>query len=101
LRKRLGDDYYVEEVPYTLYFARGQALHAAFWHDRFGRPITHGCVNLSMADAEWLFDWAPPPLPREWHSITPPPEMASLWVLVANGYSAPPAIAEVVDLVDR
>ncbi len=91
-----GVDYYVEEVPYTLYFARGQALHGAFWHDRFGRAVTHGCVNLSMADAEWLFVWAPPPLPESWHSITPPRGMTSLWVLVANSESALTLVAKKV-----
>jgi len=77
-----GRGYDLEEVPYTLYFKHGQALHGAFWHDQFGRAITHGCVNLSMADARWLFQWAPPPLPAWWHSIVPQSGVQTLWVLV-------------------
>ncbi len=54
-----GEDYYyLERVPWTMYFDGGNALHGAYWHSSFGYPRTHGCVNLSMADAHWLFDWA-------------------------------------------
>jgi len=50
--------YYLEDVPWTLYFNGPTALHAAYWHDAFGFTRSHGCVNLSPADAKWLFDWA-------------------------------------------
>lgn len=46
---------YSYDVPLAQYFSPGKALHAALWHDRFGRPTSHGCVNLSAADAAWLF----------------------------------------------
>jgi lipoprotein-anchoring transpeptidase ErfK/SrfK len=46
---------YAYDVPLAQYFNRGKALHAALWHDRFGAPTSHGCVNLSPADAEWLY----------------------------------------------
>ena len=52
------DFYYLEDVPYTMYFDGARALHAAYWRTRFGYPQSHGCVNLSMGDARWLFDWA-------------------------------------------
>lgn len=58
-----GDYYYLQDVPWVMYFARDVALHAAYWHDRFGYPSSHGCVNLSPLDARWLFDWATPQLP--------------------------------------
>lgn len=78
-----GDEYFIEEVPLIQYFARGQGLHAAAWHDRFGQAVTHGCVNLSTADARWLFDWSPPRLPVGWHTLWPGPKgVESLWVLV-------------------
>jgi hypothetical protein len=61
------------------------ALHGTFWHDRFGRRASHGCVNLSMADARWLFDWAPPRLPSGWSAIWPlETHFPSLWVLVTR-----------------
>jgi len=52
--------YSIEDVPWTQYFDEGYALHAAFWHDRFGRVRSHGCVNLSPADARRLFFWTGP-----------------------------------------
>ena len=45
------------------------ALHAAYWHDRFGEPKSGGCVNLSVRDAKWLFSWTEPQVPDGWHSV--------------------------------
>ena len=53
-----GGYYYLEEVPWTCYFYSGYALHAAYWHDAFGRPRSHGCINLSPYDAWWIFQWS-------------------------------------------
>ncbi|MBD3881201.1 L,D-transpeptidase [Phormidium tenue FACHB-886] len=53
-----GDDYDVPDVPYTLYYYKGYAIHGAYWHRRFGTPVSHGCVNVAVNHAEWLFDWA-------------------------------------------
>jgi hypothetical protein len=53
-----GDDfYYLEEVPWTMFFDEGRALHGAYWHDGFGYRRSHGCVNLSITDANWLYNW--------------------------------------------
>lgn len=52
------DFYYLEEVPYTLYFDGDIGLHGTYWHDGFGYRQSHGCVNLSITDAKWLFDWS-------------------------------------------
>ena len=55
----LGDDYYyIDDVNHTLYFDAEIALHGAFWHDDFGRPKSHGCVNMAPYTAEWVFDWS-------------------------------------------
>jgi hypothetical protein len=59
--------YSLEDVPYVMYFNGAYALHAAFWHDRFGRPRSHGCINLAPRDAKWLYRWAAPDLPEGWH----------------------------------
>lgn len=56
----LPDFYYLEEVPWTMYFDDDIALHGTFWHDGFGYRHSHGCVNLSITDAKWLYDWASP-----------------------------------------
>jgi hypothetical protein len=53
-----SDFYHVEDVPWTMYFDQKRALHGAYWHDRFGYPNSHGCVNLSLGDSHWLYDWA-------------------------------------------
>lgn len=53
-----SDFYYLEDVPWTMYFDDARALHAAYWRARFGFEQSHGCVNLSPGDAHWLFDWA-------------------------------------------
>jgi len=54
----VGDDFYaLEEVPWTMYFDQGRALHGAYWHDGFGYRRSHGCVNLSITDAYWLYGW--------------------------------------------
>jgi hypothetical protein len=53
-----SDFYYLEDVPWTMYYDGPRALHGAYWRLRFGYPQSHGCVNLSVGDAHWLFDWA-------------------------------------------
>lgn len=53
-----GPGYYLPNVPYTMYFYKGYALHGTYWHHNFGTPMSHGCVNLSIPDAEWLFNFA-------------------------------------------
>lgn len=79
------EPYRVEQVPDVLFFRGSDALHGAFWHERFGRAGSHGCVNLSPLDARWLFAWAPPELPEGWHASLPRPGEATLWVNVHAG----------------
>lgn len=53
-----GDDlYFLEDVLWQMFFYQGYALHASYWHDIFGLPTSHGCVNLSPRDALWLYGW--------------------------------------------
>lgn len=52
------DFYYLQEVPWTQYFDGDIALHGTYWHDGFGYRASHGCVNASILDAKWLYDWA-------------------------------------------
>ncbi len=56
--KMSGPGYDIEDVTWTCYFYGGYALHTAYWHDKFGRPRSHGCVNLSPYDAWWLYQWS-------------------------------------------
>lgn len=52
-----GPGYYLPDVPYVMYFYRGYGLHGTYWHSNFGTPMSHGCVNFSVDDAAWLFDF--------------------------------------------
>jgi lipoprotein-anchoring transpeptidase ErfK/SrfK len=53
-----ADFYYLDNVPWTMYFDGARALHGAYWRTRFGYPQSHGCINLSVGDSHWLFNWA-------------------------------------------
>lgn len=59
-KKENNTYYYLPNVPYVMYFYQGYGLHGAYWHNNFGQPMSHGCVNLSIGDAEKLFYWADP-----------------------------------------
>jgi lipoprotein-anchoring transpeptidase ErfK/SrfK len=51
-------EYYIEGVPYFMTYAGNFGFHGAYWHDNFGTAASHGCINLSPADAKWLYTWA-------------------------------------------
>ncbi len=53
-----GPGYDLPGVPYTMYFYKGYAIHGTYWHNNFGQPMSHGCVNMRTQDAAWLFNWA-------------------------------------------
>lgn len=55
-----GDYYYLEDVPWVQYFFEDYAFHGANWHNNFGQPMSRGCVNMRVEDAQWLFEWASP-----------------------------------------
>jgi LysM repeat protein len=54
-----GPGYSIPNVPWTMYFHGGYAIHGAFWHNKFGQPMSHGCVNMRVDEAELLYNWAP------------------------------------------
>jgi lipoprotein-anchoring transpeptidase ErfK/SrfK len=56
--KMSGPGYYLPNVPYIMYFYKGYGLHGTYWHNNFGTPMSHGCVNLRTDDAAWLYEWA-------------------------------------------
>jgi hypothetical protein len=65
----VGEEFELRDVPYVQYFEQGYALHGAYWHDRFGTPKSHGCINLSPEDARRLFFFTEPALPVGWHGV--------------------------------
>lgn len=65
-----GADFYdLPNVPFVMFFSgsgisagRGFSLHGTYWHDNFGHPMSHGCVNMRIVDAEKLYYWTDPPV---------------------------------------
>ncbi|KAA9145423.1 L,D-transpeptidase, partial [Microbacterium lushaniae] len=54
-----GAPYCTENVPWVSYFNGDQAFHGAYWHNNFGNVMSHGCVNLPVNAAKFIYDWAP------------------------------------------
>jgi lipoprotein-anchoring transpeptidase ErfK/SrfK len=52
-----GPGYYLENVEWVMYFHQGYGLHGTWWHENFGQPMSHGCVNLTNPDAKWFYDF--------------------------------------------
>ena len=68
--KALHTYYNLPNVPYTMYFynadtprSQGYGLHGAYWHNNFGHPMSHGCINIQPENAGQLFNWTDPALP--------------------------------------
>lgn len=53
-----GPGYYLPNVPWVMYFYEDYGIHGTYWHNNFGTPMSHGCVNMTIPDAEWLYNWA-------------------------------------------
>jgi lipoprotein-anchoring transpeptidase ErfK/SrfK len=67
-----GDAHYsLDDVPYVQFFDHSVALHGTYWHADFGHIHSHGCVNLAIADAKWLFEFTEPRLPPGWVAVYP------------------------------
>ena len=74
--------YRIDDVPYVQFFERSYALHGAFWHDAFGQPKSHGCINLSPRDALYLFEHTSPRMPAMWHGVSATNEEQGTFVYI-------------------
>ena len=83
-RRRGEGTFQLRDVPYIQYFESGYALHAAYWHDVFGTPRSHGCVNLSPIDAHRIFMWTDPAVPEGWHAMNTGDEMGEGTVVIVH-----------------
>ncbi len=54
-----GPGYDLEGVPFSMFFYKGYAIHGTYWHNNFGTPMSHGCVNMNTDDAAWIYENAP------------------------------------------
>jgi lipoprotein-anchoring transpeptidase ErfK/SrfK len=58
INRMRGRGYDIPDVPYAMYFYGGYAIHGAYWHNRFGTPVSRGCINLPVNQARKLYNWA-------------------------------------------
>jgi len=77
-----GPGYYLPNVPHVMYFVYRFALHGAYWHDKWGTPTSHGCVNLRLEDAEWLYEWSDPKVPPNAKEVRATRDNPGTWVIV-------------------
>jgi len=56
--KLLGTYYDLPNVPYVMYFYQGYGIHGAYWHNNFGQPMSHGCINMKPEEAGIIYNWA-------------------------------------------
>jgi len=77
-----GDYYNLPNVQWVQYFYRDYALHGAYWHNKFGTPTSHGCVNLTNTDAKWLYEWTAPHIEEHgWHVLDDSMEPGTLVIV--------------------
>ena len=79
------EPYYVEKVPWTLFYSGPYALHGVFWHWGFGRVASHGCVNVAPQDAQRLYEELDPAMPRGWDLVHATDEHPGSLVRVRSG----------------
>jgi lipoprotein-anchoring transpeptidase ErfK/SrfK len=53
-----GPGYYLPDVPNVMYFYKGYGIHGTYWHNNFGTPMSHGCVNFTISDSSWIFSFS-------------------------------------------
>jgi lipoprotein-anchoring transpeptidase ErfK/SrfK len=79
-------EYFVNKVPWSTFFQWHNAIHGAYWHDRFGVTKSHGCVNVAPLDARRVFEWVDPPLPPGWTGLRPIDLLSSPYVVTRNSH---------------
>lgn len=80
-----ADAYYMEDVPFVMHYYPRYAIHSAFWHDNFGEPASHGCINLSPKDAWTVYQLVSPTMPDGWQYIKQNKEDPGTPVRIRNG----------------
>lgn len=76
-----GNYYYLKDVQWVQYFYQSYGFHGTYWHNNFGQPMSRGCVNMTIDDAQWLFDWAFPQWDGESGWFKPTEENATLVIV--------------------
>lgn len=94
------DSYTVEDVPWVMYFHRRFALHASFWHNKFGRRRSHGCINLSPRDAARVFAATSPAMPPGWTFVYEHEDEAGTTVRIRRGTGPVPDRRQAIGVAD-
>lgn len=102
MRSRAGDEeeYFVEGVPWVQYFKGRYALHGTFWHNRFGRRTSHGCINLSAHDARWVYERTWPAPKPGWLVINEHAQEPGTLLRIRKGPQDPPDRREALKTSD-
>jgi len=82
--------YEVSAVPWAVRFGEGLFIHGVYWHDGFGGPRSHGCVNVSPKDAAFFFDWIGPPMPDGWSEVEVPAGEGAIVRIRDRDHPSPP-----------
>ena len=77
-----GPGYYLPNVEWVQYFVGAYAIHGAYWHDKWGTPTSHGCVNMRNHDAQWMFEWTDPVMPEGATRVDATAANPGTWVIV-------------------
>jgi lipoprotein-anchoring transpeptidase ErfK/SrfK len=75
---RIASHFRLGDVPYVQFFDGDRGLHGVYWHDQFGVPRSHGCINMSPRDARWVFQFTAHPLPPGWLSRAMAPNQGTI-----------------------
>ncbi len=84
--------YSVADVPWTMYYDGHYALHTSYWHDGFGGPRSHGCINLAPRDAKLLYGWSSPDVPAGWSTVYGDADNPGSLVRVRSSRSSEPSV---------
>ena len=81
--------YYLPNVPYVMFFgndqipaSQGFSLHGTYWHNNFGHPMSHGCVNMKTSEAAIIYDWSGPKIPDGKNSVISTPDNPGTQIII-------------------
>ena len=76
-----GDAYHLPNVQWVSYFYGAYSFHGTYWHNNFGHPMSHGCINMRTEEAEWIYKWMGPENPNKSWRDTAANELGTLVIV--------------------
>lgn len=81
--------YYLPNVPYVMFFSndkiaasRGFSIHGTYWHDNFGHPMSHGCINMKTSEAGLIYNWTDPKIPEGKKTVKSSPKKPGTQIII-------------------